>query len=101
MHSWARKADEHFPKVAGAHRAFDLLDIPNKDYRAAFYFALRNLLIAKDSRDAVRINQGRSKFRIVTMQVCRGFWWRVRFLGRLLSGGRCYAVAALHCRTGG
>ena len=49
-------------------RLFDLVRIQDTRFQTAFYFALRNTLVAKDLDQATRIGlQGRSRHRVVTL----------------------------------
>ena len=48
-------------------RLFDLVKVNNKDIRPAFYFALRDTLVANDLDQAMRIAYGKTCFRVVTL----------------------------------
>ena len=49
-------------------RLFDLVQIQEPRFQTAFYFALRNTLVARDLDQATRIGlQGRSRHRVVTL----------------------------------
>ena len=48
-------------------RLFDLVRIRNEQYRTAFYFALRDTLVAQDLEQATRIGYGRVRYRVVTL----------------------------------
>ncbi|KNC78249.1 hypothetical protein SARC_09307, partial [Sphaeroforma arctica JP610] len=50
------------------HRLFDLITPAHEDYLPAFYFALRNTLVANDMQQATRIaNSGGTQHRVVTL----------------------------------
>ena len=48
-------------------RLFDLVKVNNPDIRPAFYFALRDTLVAKDLDQAMRIAYGKTCYRVVTL----------------------------------
>ena len=50
------------------HRLFDLVKVQNSEILPAFYFALRDTLVAKDLEQATRIAYGRTRYRVVTLQ---------------------------------
>ena len=56
---------------AGVARLFDLVRIQDEKLRPAFFFALRNVLIAQDLEQATRIAYGHGGkwARVVTLQV--------------------------------
>lgn len=49
------------------HRLFDLVKIQDEDVRTAFYYALRDTLVANDLEQASRIAYGAQRFRVVTL----------------------------------
>lgn len=49
------------------HRLFDLIRIQDEDVRPAFYYALRDTLVANDLEQASRIAYGAQRFRVVTL----------------------------------
>ncbi|KAJ8970615.1 hypothetical protein NQ314_001150 [Rhamnusium bicolor] len=49
------------------HRLFDLVRIQDEDVRTAFYYALRDTLVANDLEQASRIAYGVQRFRVVTL----------------------------------
>merc|ERR1719282_2041584 len=52
-----------------APRLFDLIKVAKPEYRIAFFFALRNTLVAKDLDQATRVGmQGKTRWRVVTLQ---------------------------------
>ena len=58
--------------AAGVARLFDLIRIQDDSLRPAFFFALRNTLVAQDLEQATRIAYAHcGKWaRVVTLQVC-------------------------------
>ena len=50
------------------HRLFDLVNVQNPDILPAFYFALRDTLVANDLEQATRIAYGKTRYRVVTLQ---------------------------------
>ncbi|KAJ3660188.1 hypothetical protein Zmor_004654 [Zophobas morio] len=50
------------------HRLFDLIKIPDETVRTAFYFALRDTLVADDLEQATRIAYGARRYRVVTLK---------------------------------
>ncbi|CAH1155594.1 unnamed protein product [Phaedon cochleariae] len=49
------------------HRLYDLVTIQDEDVRTAFYYALRDTLVANDLDQASRIAYGAQRFRVVTL----------------------------------
>ena len=49
-------------------RLFDLVQVKDQSVKPAFYFALRNTLVANDLDQATRIAYGAQRFRVVTLQ---------------------------------
>lgn len=49
------------------HRLFDMIKIQDEDVRTAFYYALRDTLVANDLEQASRIAYGAQRFRVVTL----------------------------------
>ncbi|CAG9833958.1 unnamed protein product [Diabrotica balteata] len=49
------------------HRLYDLIKVPDEDVRTAFYYALRDTLVAGDLEQATRIAYGAQRFRVVTL----------------------------------
>lgn len=50
-------------------RLFDLINVKNKDILPAFYFALKDTLVAKDLDQATRVGlQGATRYRVVTLK---------------------------------
>lgn len=56
---------------AGVPRLFDLVKCQNEDLRLAFYYAMRDTVVANDLDQASRIAYGRDKRwrRVVTLKV--------------------------------
>ena len=50
-----------------APRIFDLVNVKNEEYLPAFYFGLRDTLVARDLDQATRIAYGSTRFRVVTL----------------------------------
>jgi structural maintenance of chromosome 4 len=51
----------------GVPRLFDLIRVEDERVRPAFYYALRDTLVAKDLDQATRIAYGQQRFRVVTL----------------------------------
>lgn len=49
-------------------RLFDLVKVKDDAITPAFYFALRDTLVAKDLDQATRIAYGKTRYRVVTLQ---------------------------------
>uniref|UniRef100_A0A8C4TXZ9 Structural maintenance of chromosomes protein n=1 Tax=Falco tinnunculus TaxID=100819 RepID=A0A8C4TXZ9_FALTI len=63
------KASEKIPTPENIPRLFDLVKVEDKKIRLAFYFALRDTLVANNLEDATRVAFGKDKrWRVVTMQ---------------------------------
>lgn len=86
----------------GVKRLFDLVKCKDEGLKVAFYYALRDTLVAADLEQASRIAYGRDRNwrRVVTMKVHSGWRWRGIGRGResgcLLHAG-CMAVASGGC----
>jgi structural maintenance of chromosome 4 len=50
------------------HRLFDLVQIQDETVRTAFYFSLRDTLVANDLDQASRIAYGAQRYRVVTLK---------------------------------
>lgn len=50
------------------HRLFDLIQVQDETVKTAFYFALRNTLVADNLDQATRIAYGAQRFRVVTLK---------------------------------
>lgn len=67
--SRAREAAVPYTAPAGTHRLFDLIDVKDEKYKAAFYYGLRNTLVAKDLDEATKVAfSGSKKNRVVTLK---------------------------------
>lgn len=54
-------------RLEGVPRLFDLIRVEDERVRPAFYYALRDTLVANDLDQATRIAYGRQRFRVVTL----------------------------------
>ena len=57
----------HF-RPENVHRLFDLVNVQDKNILPAFYFALRDTLVANNLDQATRIAYGKTRYRVVTEQ---------------------------------
>jgi len=48
-------------------RLYDLIDVPDESVRPAFYYVMRDTLVANDLDQATRIGYGRVRHRVVTL----------------------------------
>ena len=48
-------------------RLFDLIKVQDESVLPAFYYAIRDTLVAKDMEQATRIAYGKTRFRVVTL----------------------------------
>ena len=48
-------------------RLFDLVKSKDPKFLTAFYFALRDTLVARDLEQATRVGLGRTRYRVVTL----------------------------------
>ncbi|XP_053808271.1 structural maintenance of chromosomes protein 4 isoform X3 [Vidua chalybeata] len=68
MAVWEKKMQE-IPTPENAPRLFDLVKVEDPKVRLAFYFALRDTLVAKNLEEATRIAfQKQKRWRVVTLQ---------------------------------
>ena len=51
----------------GVPRLFDLVRVKDECFLPAFYFALRDTLVANDLEQATRIAYGKTRYRVVTL----------------------------------
>jgi structural maintenance of chromosome 4 len=66
--SWVEsKINEHREKIPNAERLFDLVKVKNSKLANAFYFALRDTLVASDLKTATSIAYGSVRRRVVTI----------------------------------
>lgn len=69
MEVWRQRASQRIDTPEDSHRLFDLIKFKNDQVVTAFYYALRDTLVAKDLEQATRISYGARRFRVVTLQV--------------------------------
>lgn len=50
------------------HRLYDLIQVGDERTKTAFYFSLRNTLVAQDLEQASRIAYGATRYRVVTLK---------------------------------
>lgn len=68
MAVWENKMQK-IPTPENAPRLFDLVKVEDAKVRLAFYFALRDTLVAKNLEEATRIAfQKEKRWRVVTLQ---------------------------------
>ncbi|KAI0239488.1 Structural maintenance of chromosomes protein 4 [Lamellibrachia satsuma] len=67
MEKWKNHCNQTLKTPENVPRLFDLVKVNNKDIRPAFYFALRDTLVANDLDQAMRIAYGKTCFRVVTL----------------------------------
>ncbi|KAK3932165.1 Structural maintenance of chromosomes protein 4 [Frankliniella fusca] len=65
---YRQKANSTMQTPENVPRLFDLVRIRNENYRTAFYFALRDTMVAQDLDQASRIGYGRVRHRVVTLK---------------------------------
>ncbi|KAL4220505.1 Structural maintenance of chromosomes protein 4 [Mactra antiquata] len=68
MARWRDHANRTIKTPENVHRLFDLVDVKDAKIKPAFYFALRDTLVANDLDQATRIAYGAQRFRVVTLQ---------------------------------
>lgn len=56
-----------FCRPENVPRLYDLVHIEDERVKTAFYFALRDTLVAKDLEQASRIAYGAQRYRVVTV----------------------------------
>ena len=62
------QAGRHLELPEGVPRLYDLIRVKDERVKPAFYFAVRNTLVADSLEQATRIGYGRTRFRIVTLK---------------------------------
>ncbi|XP_069672465.1 structural maintenance of chromosomes protein 4 [Periplaneta americana] len=67
----------------GVPRLFDLIRVEDERVRPAFYFALRDTLVANELEQATRIAYGRQRYRVVTLD-----GQLIELSGTMTGGGR-------------
>uniref|UniRef100_A0AAR5Q6Q8 Structural maintenance of chromosomes protein n=1 Tax=Dendroctonus ponderosae TaxID=77166 RepID=A0AAR5Q6Q8_DENPD len=65
-HLWDR-ASTPIQTPENVHRLYDLIKVPDERVKTAFYYALRDTLVAKDLEQASRIAYGARRYRVVTL----------------------------------
>ncbi|XP_052215756.1 structural maintenance of chromosomes protein 4-like [Dreissena polymorpha] len=68
MKRWEDNANRTINTPEKVHRLFDLVRVKDAEIKNAFYFALRDTLVADDLDQATRIAYGAQRFRVVTLQ---------------------------------
>ncbi|XP_060578899.1 structural maintenance of chromosomes protein 4-like [Ruditapes philippinarum] len=68
MARWKDHASRKINTPEKVHRLFDLVQVKNPAIKPAFYFALRDTLVADNLDQATRIAYGANRFRVVTLQ---------------------------------
>lgn len=68
MARWKDHTKRKISTPENVHRLFDLVKTKNPEILPAFYFALRDTLVANDLDQATRIAYGKTRFRVVTLQ---------------------------------
>ncbi|KFM82568.1 Structural maintenance of chromosomes protein 4, partial [Stegodyphus mimosarum] len=69
MKKWEPYTKEKIIVPENVPRLFDLISVKDKDVLPAFYFALRNTLVAKDLEQATRVGlQSSTRYRVVTLK---------------------------------
>ncbi|XP_069103456.1 structural maintenance of chromosomes protein 4-like [Argopecten irradians] len=68
MAKWKEHTKRKISAPEGVPRLFDLVSTKDLNYLPAFYFALRDTLVANDLEQATRIAYGKTRFRVVTLQ---------------------------------
>ncbi|XP_058798043.1 structural maintenance of chromosomes protein 4 isoform X2 [Phymastichus coffea] len=63
-----RQCREKINTPENVHRLFDLINVEDQRVLPAFYFALRDTLVAKDLDQATRIAYGAKRYRVVTLK---------------------------------
>lgn len=62
------RAESRIQTPENVHRLYDLIKVQDDRVKTAFYYALRDTLVANDLEQASRIAFGRQRFRVVTMK---------------------------------
>lgn len=57
-----------FRRPENVHRLYDLIRVEDDRVKTAFYFSLRNTLVANDLEQASRIAYGAQRYRVVTLK---------------------------------
>lgn len=68
MEKWKSYCNKKITTPENVPRLFDLVKVKDNSIIPAFYFALRDTLVAKDLDQATRIAYGKTRYRVVTLQ---------------------------------
>ncbi|XP_037088683.1 LOW QUALITY PROTEIN: structural maintenance of chromosomes protein 4-like [Pollicipes pollicipes] len=68
MEKWRRHTQTSIETPEGVPRLFDLVQVQDDRVRTAFYYAMRDTLVADDLTQATRIGYGRQRHRVVTLR---------------------------------
>lgn len=68
MEKWKNYCNRKITTPENVPRLFDLVKVKDDAITPAFYFALRDTLVAKDLDQATRIAYGKTRYRVVTLQ---------------------------------
>lgn len=68
MERWKEHTQRKINTPENVHRLFDLVKTKDDTILPAFYFALRDTLVADDLDQATRIAYGKTRYRVVTLQ---------------------------------
>ncbi|XP_029636692.1 structural maintenance of chromosomes protein 4 [Octopus sinensis] len=68
MDKWKSYCNRKITTPESVPRLFDLVKIKDSTIAPAFYFALRDTLVAKDLDQATRIAYGKTRYKVVTLQ---------------------------------
>ncbi|GAB1598806.1 structural maintenance of chromosomes protein 4-like [Argonauta hians] len=68
MDKWISYCNRKISTPESVPRLFDLVKIKDPSNAPAFYFALRDTLVAKDLDQATRIAYGKTRYKVVTLQ---------------------------------
>ena len=63
-----RYCDQRNQYPENVHRLFDLVNVEDERVRVAFYFALRETLVADDLNQGTRIAYGATRYKVVTLR---------------------------------
>ena len=68
MEKWRAHTQTPIQTPENVPRLFDLVQVKDERVRTAFYYALRDTLVAEDLTQATRIGYGRQRHRVVTLR---------------------------------
>lgn len=63
-----QRAESRIQTPENVHRLYDLIKVQDERVKTAFYYALKDTLVANDLEQASRIAYGRQRFRVVTLK---------------------------------